>query len=128
TVLARIAGEREVIVSRGERVEIGGACRGPGVIQQGGARLREVGTTNRTRARDYAAAATKKSAAILRVHRSNFDIVGFTETPRIEELVGVARKKKIPMLYDEGTGRVVDLSKYGFAAAPTVREVIAGGV
>jgi L-seryl-tRNA(Ser) seleniumtransferase len=127
-VLAAIAAKKEVIVSRGELVEIGGAFRVPDVIQQGGAKLREVGTTNRTRARDYAEAVTKKSAAILRVHRSNFDIVGFTETPSIDQLVAVAREKKIPMLYDEGSGRVVDLSKYGFASGPTVRDVIASGV
>jgi L-seryl-tRNA(Ser) seleniumtransferase len=127
-LLASIAAKREVIVSRGELVEIGGAFRVPDVIQQGGAKLREVGTTNRTRARDYAQAITKKTAAILRVHRSNFDIVGFTETPEIAELIDVAREKKIPMLYDEGSGRVVDLASYGFASAPTIRELIADGV
>ena len=115
-------------MSRGELVEIGGAFRVPDVIQQGGAKLHEVGTTNRTRARDYAEAITKKTAAILRVHRSNFDIVGFTATPSIEELVEVARAKKLPLLYDEGSGRVVDLSKYGFAKSDTVRELIAKGV
>jgi len=127
-VLASIAAKKEVIVSRGELVEIGGAFRVPDVIQQGGAKLREVGTTNRTRARDYADAVTKKTAAILRVHRSNFDIVGFTETPRVEELIAIAREKKVPMLYDEGSGRVVDLGKYGFASTPTIRDAIASGV
>lgn len=127
-VLAAVAGGKEVIVSRGELVEIGGAFRVPDVIQQGGAKLREVGTTNRTRARDYADAMSRKSAAILRVHRSNFDIVGFTETPSVEELVEVAHKQRIPMLYDEGSGRVVDLSRYGFARAATIRELIASGV
>jgi len=127
-VLAAVAAKREVIVSRGELVEIGGAFRVPDVIQQGGAKLREVGTTNRTRARDYAEAVKKKSAAILRVHRSNFDIVGFTETPAIEEMVAVAKKAKLPLLYDEGSGRVVDLAKYGFAKGETVRELIAAGV
>ncbi|HWS70851.1 MAG TPA: L-seryl-tRNA(Sec) selenium transferase, partial [Thermoanaerobaculia bacterium] len=105
--LASSAAGKEVLVSRGELVEIGGSFRVPDVIQQGGAKLREVGTTNRTRARDYAEAATKKTAAILRVHRSNFEIVGFTETPSIAELVDVARAKKIPLLYDEGSGRAV---------------------
>ena len=127
-LLASIAAKKEVIVSRGELVEIGGGFRIPDVIQQGGAKLREVGTTNRTRARDYADAVTKKTAAILRVHRSNFDIIGFTETPRIDELIEVARAKKVPMLYDEGSGRVVDLAKYGFTTAPTIRDVIASGV
>ena len=126
--LAAVAAGREVLVSRGELVEIGGAFRVPDVIQQGGAKLREVGTTNRTRARDYAAAIAKKTAAILRVHRSNFDIVGFTETPPIEELVELARAKRIPLLYDEGSGRVVDLAHYGFASGATIRELIAAGV
>src|SRR5207244_3066708 len=127
-LLAAVARGREVLVSRGELVEIGGAFRVPEVIQQGGTRLREVGTTNRTRASDYADAAGADTAAILRVHRSNFDIVGFTETPAIEELTEVARAKSIPLLYDEGSGRVVDLAKYGFAAAPTLRDVVAAGV
>ncbi len=127
-LLAAVAAGKEVIVSRGELVEIGGAFRIPDVIQQGGAKLCEVGTTNRTRARDYAEAVTKKTAAILRVHRSNFDIVGFTETPSVEELVEVARKKKLPMLYDEGSGKVVELEKYGFAPGGTIRAQIAKGV
>src|SRR5207253_10325726 len=127
-LLAAIASKREVLVSRGELVEIGGSFRVPDVIQQGGAKLREVGTTNRTRASDYTNAVTKKTAALLRVHRSNFDIVGFTETPSIEELVEVARSKKLPLLYDEGSGRIVDLSKYGFTKADTIRELIDKGV
>ena len=127
-VLATLAAGKEVIVSRGELVEIGGAFRVPDVIQQGGAKLREVGTTNRTRARDYEDAVTRKTAAILRVHRSNFDIVGFTETPTIAELVDVARKKKVPLLYDEGSGRVVELHRYGFTPSETLDELIAQGV
>jgi L-seryl-tRNA(Ser) seleniumtransferase len=127
-LLAAVAGGKEVIVSRGELVEIGGSFRVPDVIQQGGARLREVGTTNRTRAADYTGAASDATAAILRVHRSNFEIVGFTETPSIEELIEVARSKKVAMLYDEGSGRVVDLAQYGFARADTVRELIGKGV
>jgi len=127
-LLAATAGGREVLVSRGELVEIGGSFRVPDVIQQGGARLHEVGTTNRTRAADYAAAANEATAAILRVHRSNFDIVGFTETPSIAELIEVARAKRIPLLYDEGSGRIVDISKYGFEKKETIRELIAAGV
>ncbi|HKS23710.1 MAG TPA: L-seryl-tRNA(Sec) selenium transferase [Thermoanaerobaculia bacterium] len=127
-LLAAVAAKREVLVSRGELVEIGGAFRVPDVIQQGGAKLREVGTTNRTRARDYADAVTKKCAAILRVHRSNFEIVGFTETPSVEELLAVAHAKRLPLLYDEGSGRVVDLAPYGFARAETIRELFAKGV
>jgi L-seryl-tRNA(Ser) seleniumtransferase len=126
--LAALAAGKEVIVSRGELVEIGGAFRVPDVIQQGGAKLREVGTTNRTRARDYADACSRRTAAILRVHRSNFDIVGFTETPQIAELVAVARQKKVPLLYDEGTGRVIELHPYGFTPTETLAELIAKGV
>jgi L-seryl-tRNA(Ser) seleniumtransferase len=126
--LAALAGGKEVVVSRGELVEIGGAFRVPEVIQQGGAKLCEVGTTNRTRASDYTNAVTRRTAALLRVHRSNFDIVGFTETPSIEELVAVARAKKVPLLYDEGSGRVVDLEPYGFARDATLRELIDDGV
>jgi L-seryl-tRNA(Ser) seleniumtransferase len=127
-LLSSIAAKKEVVVSRGELVEIGGGFRVPDVIQQGGAKLREVGTTNRTRARDYGDAVTKKTAAILRVHRSNFDLVGFTETPSVEELVDIARSKKVPMLYDEGSGRIVDLAPYGLPTAPTIRALIDAGV
>jgi L-seryl-tRNA(Ser) seleniumtransferase len=128
-LLAAVAAGREVLVSRGELVEIGGAFRVPEVIQQGGAKLREVGTTNRTRAADYAEAASRRrTAAILRVQRSNFDIVGFTETPTVQELVEVSRSKKIPLLYDEGSGRVVDLSAYGFSRRQTLRELFEIGV
>jgi len=127
-VLAAVAGGREVIVSRGELVEIGGSFRVPDVIQQGGARLREVGTTNRTRAADYAAAVSDATSAILRVHRSNFEIVGFAESPSIDDLVTVAHAHNFPLLYDEGSGRVVDVAPYGFTSAPTVRDLIAAGV
>jgi L-seryl-tRNA(Ser) seleniumtransferase len=127
-LLASVAAGREVIVSRGELVEIGGAFRVPDVIQQGGAKLHEVGTTNRTRARDYADAVSRRTAAILRVHRSNFDIVGFTETPTVAELVAVAREKRVPLLYDEGTGRAVDLGRYGFAPGETISDLLAGSV
>jgi L-seryl-tRNA(Ser) seleniumtransferase len=127
-MLAATAAGSEVLVSRGELVEIGGSFRVPDVIQQGGARLREVGTTNKTRARDYASAVNAQTAAILRVHRSNFDIVGFTETTSVAELIEVAREKRVPLLYDEGTGRVVDISRYGFEKKDTIRELIAAGV
>src|SRR5581483_2993762 len=124
-LLAAVAAKREVLVSRGELVEIGGSFRVPDVIQQGGAKLREVGTTNRTRARDYVV--RRNTAAILRVNRSNFEIVGFTEQPAIEELVEVAAAKNVPLLYDEGSGRVVDISKYGFRKRDTIRELMAKG-
>jgi len=127
-VLAAVAAGKEVIVSRGELVEIGGGFRVPEVIQQGGAKLREVGTTNKTRAADYTDAVSRRTAALLSVHRSNFAIVGFTESPSVAELVDVARKKKVPLIFDEGSGRVVDLNKYGFASSPTIAELIASGV
>jgi L-seryl-tRNA(Ser) seleniumtransferase len=127
-LMAAVAAGREVVVSRGELVEIGGSFRVPEVIQQGGARLREVGTTNRTRAEDYARVVDGATAAFLRVHRSNFEIVGFTESPDLDELVSVAHQAGLPLLYDEGSGRVVDLSPYGFRPAPTIRDVLERGV
>lgn len=126
-VMSAIAAKKEVLVSRGELVEIGGAFRVPDVIQQGGAKLREVGTTNRTRAADYAAAAGRRTGAILQVHRSNFEIVGFTESPVLAELVDVARAKRVPLVVDEGSGRVVDLAPYGFMRRESVREILAAG-
>lgn len=126
-LLAALAAGKEVIVSRGELVEIGGSFRVPDVIQQGGAHLREVGTTNRTRAADYRNALNAETAAILRVHRSNFEITGFTESPSLGELVDVARGS-VPLLYDEGSGRVVSLAEYGFSDEPAIREVLASGV
>ena len=127
-LLAAVAPGREVLVSRSELVEIGGSFRVPDVIQQGGARLREVGTTNRTRAEDFAEAAGRRTAAILRVHQSNFQIIGFTEAPTVAELVDVARRKKLPLLIDEGSGRVVDLSVYGLKKEETIHELLELGV
>jgi L-seryl-tRNA(Ser) seleniumtransferase len=103
-VLAAVATGREVIISRGELVEIGGGFRVPDVMAQSGARLREVGTTNRTRLADYAAALSEKTAAILRVHPSNFRIEGFTERPSLEALVGLGRRFNVPVVEDLGSG------------------------
>jgi L-seryl-tRNA(Ser) seleniumtransferase len=103
-VLAALAGGREVIISRGELVEIGGGFRVPDVMAQSGAVLREVGTTNRTRANDYAAAISDRTALILRVHPSNFKIVGFTERPALEELVALGRRFNVPVAEDLGSG------------------------
>ena len=102
--LAAVAAGREVVVSRGEMVEIGGGFRVPDVMLQSGAILREVGTTNRTRAADYAAAINEKTAAILRVHPSNFRIEGFAERPALTELVRIGRKLGVPVLEDLGSG------------------------
>jgi L-seryl-tRNA(Ser) seleniumtransferase len=102
--LAALAAGREVIISRGELVEIGGAFRIPDVMAQSGAILREVGTTNRTRAADYAAAISDRTAAILRVHPSNFRIEGFTARPALEELTALARAFHVPLVDDLGSG------------------------
>jgi L-seryl-tRNA(Ser) seleniumtransferase len=104
--LAALARGREVIVSRGELVEIGGGFRVPDVMAQSGAVLREVGTTNRTRAADYAAAIGERTAAILRVHPSNFRIEGFTERPRLEELIALGSRFRIPVIEDLGSGHL----------------------
>ena len=103
-MLAALANGREVIISRGELVEIGGGFRIPEVMAQSGAILREVGTTNRTRAADYAAAITDRTGLILRVHPSNFKVVGFTERPSLEELVALGRRFTIPVAEDLGSG------------------------
>jgi L-seryl-tRNA(Ser) seleniumtransferase len=103
-VLAALAAGREVVISRGELVEIGGGFRVPDVMAQSGALLREVGTTNRTRAADYAAALTERTALILRVHPSNFRVEGFTERPSLDELVAIGRRFNVPVAEDLGSG------------------------
>jgi L-seryl-tRNA(Ser) seleniumtransferase len=107
--LAALAEGREVLVSRGELIEIGDGFRIPDVLERSGARLHEVGTTNRTRASDYEAAIGSDTAVLLRVHQSNFRVVGFTEQPRIEELAGVARSHGLPLVDDLGSGAFVDI-------------------
>src|SRR5213592_571411 len=102
--LAALAEGREVLVSRGELIEIGDGFRIPDVLARSGARLREVGTTNRTRAADYEAAMTGETALILRVHQSNFRVVGFTERPTLVELAAVARQRGLPLVDDLGSG------------------------
>src|SRR5205809_6430693 len=102
--LAALAEGRGVLVSRGELIEIGDGFRIPDVLERSGARLREVGTTNRTRAADYEAAIGPDTAVLLRVHQSNFRVIGFTEQPRLEELAQVARSHQIPLVDDLGSG------------------------
>src|SRR5205814_9199580 len=102
--LAALAEAREVLVSRGELIEIGDGFRIPDVLVRSGARLREVGTTNRTRAADYAKAIRPETAVLLRVHQSNFRVVGFTEQPRLEALAAVARDHGLPLVDDLGSG------------------------
>jgi len=118
----------EVIVSRGELVEIGGSFRVPDVMAKSGATLREVGTTNRTRAADYENAITDKTRLLMRVHRSNFEMVGFTEQPSLQELVEVGRKHAIPVLEDVGSGAFFDLRNVNLHGEPTILESIRAGV
>lgn len=122
------AAGREVLVSRGQAVEIGGGFRIPDVLRQSGARLVEVGTTNRTYARDYAHGWTGESAAILRVHASNFKVVGFTSEPSLQELVQVAHERGGLLLDDAGSGCLLPTEQYGMAHEPMVQESIAAGV
>jgi L-seryl-tRNA(Ser) seleniumtransferase len=118
----------EVIVSRGELVEIGGSFRIPDVMSKSNATLREVGTTNRTRVADYESAINEKTRLLLRVHRSNFQITGFTEQPAIEELAMLARTRNIPLMEDLGSGAMFDLHHIGVSGEPTVRDSLQAGV
>ncbi len=122
-------GERnEVLVSRGELVEIGGSFRVPDIMTRSGARLVEVGTTNRTRIADYRAALSPRSALILRVHRSNFQMSGFVEQPPLSELVKLAGEARVPLAEDLGSGCLVDLRQAGLRREPLVAESVAAGV
>ncbi len=118
----------EVVVSRGELVEIGGSFRIPDVMSKSGATLREVGTTNRTRLADYERAINDRTRLILRVHRSNFEIVGFTEQPSLEELVGLAHKRGLPILEDLGSGALFELRSIGVSGEPGVGDSLRAGV
>ena len=118
----------EVIVSRGELVEIGGSFRIPDVMAKSNAILREVGTTNRTRLADYERVITDKTRLLLRVHRSNFEITGFTEQPGLDELVGLSRKRNIPLMEDLGSGSLVDLRSLGVSGEPGVLDSLRSGV
>jgi L-seryl-tRNA(Ser) seleniumtransferase len=127
-VLAALANGREVIVSRGELVEIGGGFRVPDVMAQSGAILREVGTTNKTRAADYAAAVNERTALILRVHPSNFRVEGFAERPSLRELVDVGRTLRIPVAEDLGSGLLAGAERRRLGDEPPIEETIAAGV
>ncbi|HEV2730534.1 MAG TPA: L-seryl-tRNA(Sec) selenium transferase [Terriglobales bacterium] len=118
----------EVIVSRGELIEIGGSFRIPDVMAKSRAILREVGTTNRTRIADYERAINENTRLLLRVHRSNFHITGFTEQPRIDELVAVARTRNIPLIEDLGSGALFDLRSIGVSGEPGVLDSLQAGV
>jgi L-seryl-tRNA(Ser) seleniumtransferase len=125
--ISALAGGKEVVISRGQLVEIGGSFRIPDVIRAAGARLVEVGATNKVHLRDYAAAITAETALLLRVHPSNFRIVGFTEEPSLPELVALGRERGIPVMDDLGSGALVDLTRYGLVAEPTVHASVQAG-
>jgi L-seryl-tRNA(Ser) seleniumtransferase len=125
--LAALARGGEVIVSRGELIEIGDGFRIPEIMEQSGAILREVGTTNRTRLADYENAINEKTRLLLRVHPSNFKVTGFTDKPSLEELVALSERSGLPLVEDLGSGCLVDLSEYG-VSEPTVGQSIVAGV
>jgi L-seryl-tRNA(Ser) seleniumtransferase len=125
--LSAMAKGKEVIVSRGELVEIGGSFRVPEVMEQGGAILKEVGATNKTHLRDYERAITEDTELILKVHQSNYRITGFTEDVPIEDLVKLGAERNIPVMYDLGSGSIVDLARHGIPGEPPVRSVVQSG-
>lgn len=127
-ILNTLAKGREVIVSRGQLVEIGGSFRMPEVMETSGAILREVGTTNKTHLKDYIDAVNENTGAILRVHQSNYRIVGFTGEPGIGELVKVAKEYNLPVIDDLGSGALADLQEYGLETEPMAQDSIEAGV
>ena len=127
-VLSSMAENKEVIVSRGELVEVGGKFRIPDVMKSSKADLVEIGTTNKTHLEDYEEAITENTGAFLKVHTSNFKILGFTESVSVDELCKLGKEKDIPVIEDIGSGVLVDLSKYGLEYEPTVQDSIKAGV
>ena len=126
-ILSSMAKGGEVVVSRGELVEIGGKFRIPDVMEQSGAKLVEVGTTNKTHYSDYADAVTEETKAFLKVHTSNYRIVGFTESVGIDKLIPLGQEYDLPIIEDLGSGVLIDLSKYGLTYEPTVQDSIRKG-
>jgi L-seryl-tRNA(Ser) seleniumtransferase len=125
--LAAVASGREVIVARGELVEIGGGFRIPDVLRRSGAKLVEVGTTNRTYVKDYAAAITPKTGALLRVHASNFKVIGFVARPDDRALASVAHERGVAFVHDLGSGTLLDTGRHGLGSEQTVAEAVAAG-
>lgn len=126
-VLSSLAKEKEVIISRGELVEIGGSFRVPAVMEQSGAKLVDIGTTNKTHLFDYENAISEETAILLKVHTSNYRIVGFTSSVSLDDLVMLSNKNSIPLVEDIGSGVLIDLSKYGLEYEPTVQDSIKAG-
>lgn len=126
--LTSIAKDREVIVSRGELVEIGGSFRVPDVMTASGAFLREIGTTNKTHLYDYRRAINEKTGLILKVHQSNYKITGFTEDVSIHQLAALGKEHGIPVMYDLGSGCLIDLKRFGIHREPSLQEIMKSGV
>ncbi len=125
--LNTIANKREVVISRGQLVEIGGSFRIPDIIEKSGAVMREVGTTNRTHLNDYERGVNSGTAAILYAHTSNYRVEGFTKEVSVAELANVSKKRRIPLIVDLGSGALFDLSKFSLPSEPVVRDVINSG-
>jgi len=126
--LAALSNRKRAIIARSQLVEIGGGFRVPDVMKQSGAKLVEVGTTNRVHLRDYEEALSEPTGVVMRAHRSNFKIVGFTEEPDLKDIVEVAHKASVPVVDDLGSGSFLDTAKYSLAHEPTVQESLEAGV
>jgi L-seryl-tRNA(Ser) seleniumtransferase len=127
-VLSALANKKRVVISRSQLVEIGGGFRVPDVMKQSGAKLVEIGATNKVRIADYEVALAEPAALVMRAHRSNFKLVGFTEEPELKDIVTTAHARGVPVVDDLGSGALYDTAKYGFVHEPTVQESIQAGV